>query len=49
MKKQFPTFVHETAKELDHIFVSAGKVGYQVELAPGDLQAVVGFKYADVV
>ena len=49
MKKQFPTFVHETAQEHDHIFVSAGKVGLQVELTPADLQAVVGFKYADVV
>ena len=49
MKKQFPTFVHETAQALDHIFVSAGKVGFQVELTPADLQSVVGFKYADVV
>ncbi len=49
MKKQFPTFVHETAAGLDRIFVSAGKVGFQVELAPADLQAVVGYKYADVV
>ena len=49
MKKQFPTFVHETANEYDHIFVSAGKVGFQVEVVPADLQSVVGFKYADVV
>jgi Cys-tRNA(Pro)/Cys-tRNA(Cys) deacylase len=49
MKKQFPTFVHETAQEHDHIFVSAGKVGFQVELTPADLQSVVGYKYADVV
>ncbi len=49
MKKQFPTFVNETAKEYDKIFVSAGKVGFQVELAPSDLQAVTGYTYADLV
>ena len=49
MKKAFPTFIHESCKKYDHIFVSAGKVGFQVELTPADLQAVVGYKYADVV
>ncbi|MBQ7616110.1 MAG: Cys-tRNA(Pro) deacylase [Butyrivibrio sp.] len=49
MKKQFPTFVHETAQGMEKMFVSAGKVGFQVELAPEDLQSVVGFTYADIV
>ena len=49
MKKQFPTFVNESAKELDKMFVSAGKVGYQVELSPKDLVSVVGSKYADLI
>ena len=49
MKKQFPTFVHETARDLDKMFVSAGKVGFQVELAPGDLQSVTRFSYGDIV
>ena len=49
MKKQFPTFVHETAGSLDRIFVSAGKVGFQVELSPEDLKTVVRFEYADLV
>ncbi len=49
MKKQFPTFVHETARDLDKMFVSAGKVGFQVELAPGDLQSVTRFTYGDIV
>ena len=33
MKKQFPTFIHQTATEYDKVFVSAGKVGYQIELS----------------
>ncbi len=49
MKKQFPTFIHETAAGFDKVFVSAGKVGYQIELAPGDLITVAGCKIADIV
>ncbi len=49
MKKRFPTFLHETAKDFERIYVSAGKVGYQVELSPDDLVKIVGCKYADVV
>lgn len=49
MKKPFPTFIHETAQALDKIFVSAGKVGFQIELKPDDLITVAGCKVADLV
>ena len=49
MKKQFPTFIHESAGTLDRMFVSAGKVGFQVELAPKDLMNVVNCKMANVI
>ena len=49
MKKAFPTFIHETALRYDHIFVSAGKVGFQIELEPGDLTGVTGCGAADIV
>ena len=49
MKKQFPTFIHETAADYDKIFVSAGKVGFQIEIAPSDLVKVTGCKYSDIV
>lgn len=49
MKKHFPTFIHETAPSYEHVFVSAGKVGFQIELAPQDLIAVAGCKVADIV
>ena len=48
MKKQYPTVFHETAEILDTITVSAGKIGYQVELAPSDLIALVGGTTADL-
>ena len=48
MKKQYPTVFHETAEILDTIVVSAGKIGYQVELAPADLMGLVDGRTADL-
>ena len=48
MKKQYPTVFHETAEIIDTIMVSAGKIGYQVELAPADLMELVGATTADL-
>ena len=48
MKKQYPTFFHETAEIIDTILVSAGKIGYQVELKPEDLITLVGGSTADL-
>ena len=49
MKKQFPTFIHETAAGFDKVFVSAGKVGFQIELSSEELIKVVGCTVADIV
>ncbi len=49
MKKPFPTFIHESAKEHETMFVSAGKVGFQVELSPEELAAIVGCGFADII
>lgn len=48
MKKPFPTVFHETALRSDTICVSAGKVGFQVEVSPGELIALVEAATADV-
>lgn len=48
MKKQFPTVFHRTALDQGTIYVSAGKIGFQVELAPGELIALVRGTTADV-
>lgn len=37
MKKQFPTFIHETAKDYDYIYVSAGQRGLQIKVNPLEL------------
>ena len=49
MKKEYPTVFHETAEIIDTIMVSAGKIGYQVELAPDALIELVGGTIADVI
>ena len=49
MKKQFTTFIHETAQDLDKMYVSAGKVGFQVELDPAELIAITRSTLADIV
>ena len=49
MKKQYPTVFHETAAGLDTVIVSAGRIGFQVELAPADLIGLVRGEYADII
>ena len=48
MKKRFRTFVHESARTLPQMYVSAGKVGRQMRLSPADLLTAVGAVFADL-
>ncbi len=48
MKKQFPTFMDISAQKLDTVCVSAGKIGYQVELAPDQLSGMVPVSFCDL-
>lgn len=49
MKKPFRTFIEESAMLSETICCSAGKVGFQVELAPDDLLKLLGATYSDLV
>ena len=44
MKKQYVTVVDSACLSLEKMVFSAGKIGYQVELAPSDLLSVTGAK-----
>lgn len=46
-KKKYKTFIDESAKNLEFIIISAGKIGYQVKINPIDLANIVygEFKY----
>lgn len=48
MKKPFPTTIDSSAKDYGIIYFSAGKVGYQVDCAPADLEKMVRLQYADI-
>lgn len=45
MKKPFPVFIHATAGDHPHIYISAGIRGLQIKIAPSDL---IGFVRATV-
>ena len=49
MEKFFKTTIHESVKEMDVFYFSAGKVGCQVEVSPADLAKVIRYGTADVV
>ena len=49
MKKQFPTYIDETAILFDKIFVNAGIRGLQVILSPNDLATYISASFQDLV
>jgi len=49
MKKQFRTVIHETAKDMDSIIVSGGRLGLQLILKPCDLIKACSGEYADII
>ena len=49
MRKPFRTTVDASATGLETILFSAGKIGWQVELAPGELRRAVPFEFGEIV
>ena len=49
MKKRYVTRIDESAKLLDKIIVSGGRIGSQIELKPEDLCRAAGAEFADVI
>lgn len=47
-KTRHPTVVDETAQLWDTVYVSGGRRGLDLELAPDDLLAITGGSYADI-
>lgn len=49
MKKRYPTFINESAKAKNTVYVSAGKIGSQVELEPLALAEICGAQFSELV
>ncbi|HAT4117924.1 Cys-tRNA(Pro) deacylase [Clostridium perfringens] len=49
MKKNYKTFIHESAEDLDFIIFSAGKIGHQIKMNPKDLLNVVEGEFAFLI
>lgn len=48
MKKFFKTTFDISAEKFDTIFFSGGKIGYQVEVNPKDLEKIITFQMMDI-
>lgn len=48
MKKQLRTVIDDSAQGLEAMVVSAGKIGFQVELSPADLAGLARARFAPV-
>ena len=49
MKKTFPTVFHQSILDIPAVMVSAGKIGWQIEVAPADLLGLVRGQTADII
>lgn len=49
LKKPFQTIIDLSAKNLDTILFSGGKVGYQIEMELADLKKVINYTFYDVI
>ena len=48
MKTAFRTVIDETAQLYDTIMFSGGRIGYQVEMSPDDLDRLIDLTFADI-
>lgn len=49
MKKFFKTVIHTSATQVDTFFVSAGKIGYQLELSADALAQAIEYTLQDII
>lgn len=48
MKKEFTTVIDESANNVEKFYVSAGRIGSQLEIAPSELKKVVNYTMAAI-
>ena len=48
MKKPFPTYIDLSAQQFPYIYVSAGRRGLQIKIAPNDLRIMAKAQFANI-
>ena len=48
MKKEFTTVIDESANNVEKFYVSAGRIGSQLDIAPSELKKVVNYTMAAI-
>jgi Cys-tRNA(Pro)/Cys-tRNA(Cys) deacylase len=48
LKKPYPVFIDMKARLLEKLIVSAGQIGFQIELSSEDLKTMVDAEYSDL-
>lgn len=48
MKKQFPTVIHESARNFDEIYISGGRIGLTIKVNPLKLAELIRAEFADI-
>lgn len=49
MKKHYPVYIHESSRDYDYIYISAGVRGLQIKINPDDLRILTGMTAGDLV
>lgn len=49
MKKLYPTVIHKSACQFEEIYISGGRIGTTLKLAPLDLANTVQAKFEDII
>ena len=49
MKKLYPTFIHESCRQFDYIYISAGQRGLQLKLSPTQLADYINAVIIDLI
>lgn len=49
MKKQFKTFIDESAEKLDYFYISGGKIGMQIKITPIEVIKLINAEFANLV
>lgn len=48
MKKQFKTVIDSSVSQFETIFFSAGKIGYQVQVAVKDMEKIIRYELGEI-